>query len=240
MGCVACLSCVSSGEASCWHEPVSQLLGCWLLCATRCCCELPSLFPIPRCLQGLPWRLSGKESACQCRRPGFDPWVWRIPWRRKWQLSPVFLPGKSRNLGNKVSPDYSTVPIPSAFWVGQDKSGPHGQCLTRLGKPSSHITFTFLCWRNHRPPWVRGDVDEVQLFFLPTSVHQLADIFTLQGTGNFFWGADSVAPTKVFLSMVYSLKNHLFPHSTDTSLLLFFIIDHSIVLIIHINGNLKN
>ena len=28
----------------------------------------------------------------QCRRPGFDPWVRKIPWRRKWQPSPVFLP----------------------------------------------------------------------------------------------------------------------------------------------------
>ena len=31
----------------------------------------------------------------QCRRPGFDPWVGKIPWRRKWQPTPVFLPGKS-------------------------------------------------------------------------------------------------------------------------------------------------
>ena len=28
---------------------------------------------------GLPWRLSGKESACQCRRHGFDPWSRKIP-----------------------------------------------------------------------------------------------------------------------------------------------------------------
>ena len=31
----------------------------------------------------------------QCRRPAFDPWVGKIPWRRKWQPTPVFLPGKS-------------------------------------------------------------------------------------------------------------------------------------------------
>ena len=40
----------------------------------------------------------GKESACQCRRcrrHGFDPWVVKIPWRRKWKPIPVFLPGKS-------------------------------------------------------------------------------------------------------------------------------------------------
>ena len=25
----------------------------------------------------------GKASACQCRRHGFDPWVGKIPWKRK-------------------------------------------------------------------------------------------------------------------------------------------------------------
>ena len=30
----------------------------------------------------------------QCRRPGFNPWVRKIPWRRKWQPTPVPLPGK--------------------------------------------------------------------------------------------------------------------------------------------------
>ena len=27
----------------------------------------------------------------QCRRPRFNPWVGKIPWRRKWQPTPVFL-----------------------------------------------------------------------------------------------------------------------------------------------------
>ena len=44
---------------------------------------------------GLPRWLSGKESTCQYRRCQFNPWVGKIPWRRKWQLTPVFLPGKS-------------------------------------------------------------------------------------------------------------------------------------------------
>ena len=30
----------------------------------------------------------------RCRRHGFDPWVGKILWRRKWQPTPVFLPGK--------------------------------------------------------------------------------------------------------------------------------------------------
>ena len=36
-----------------------------------------------------------KKSACQCRRRGFHPWVQKTPWRRKWQPTPVFLPGES-------------------------------------------------------------------------------------------------------------------------------------------------
>ena len=45
----------------------------------------------------LPRWFSGKESACQCRRCkrcGFDPWVRKKSWRKKWQPTPVFLPGK--------------------------------------------------------------------------------------------------------------------------------------------------
>ena len=45
--------------------------------------------------QGLPKWLSGKESFCQCRKWGFDPWVGKIPWRRQWHPTPVLLPGKS-------------------------------------------------------------------------------------------------------------------------------------------------
>ena len=40
---------------------------------------------------------SGEEPACQLRRHkwrGFNPWVGKLPWHRKWQLTPVFLPGK--------------------------------------------------------------------------------------------------------------------------------------------------
>ena len=31
----------------------------------------------------------------QCRRPGFNPWVGKISWRREWLPTPVFLPGES-------------------------------------------------------------------------------------------------------------------------------------------------
>ena len=45
-----------------------------------------------------PHGASGKEPACQFRRPKkyrFDPWVGKISWRRAWQPTPVFLLGES-------------------------------------------------------------------------------------------------------------------------------------------------
>ena len=39
----------------------------------------------------------GKKSVGQrrrCRRHEFDPWVGKIPWRREWQPTTIFLPGK--------------------------------------------------------------------------------------------------------------------------------------------------
>ena len=44
---------------------------------------------------------NGKEPICQCRRHkrhGFHPSVRRIPWRKKWQPTPVLLPGESQGL----------------------------------------------------------------------------------------------------------------------------------------------
>jgi len=39
---------------------------------------------------GFPSGSDSKEPACQWRRPGFDPWVGKIFWRRKWQPVPAF------------------------------------------------------------------------------------------------------------------------------------------------------
>ena len=54
-------------------------------------------------ISGLSRWLSGKESACQCRRLGFDPWVGKSRWRRKWQPTPMFLPGESHGQKSLVS-----------------------------------------------------------------------------------------------------------------------------------------
>ena len=51
-------------------------------------------------MQEFPWKLRGKESTCQSRSHGFNAWVGKIPWRKKWQLTEVFLPGKSHGQRN--------------------------------------------------------------------------------------------------------------------------------------------
>ena len=47
-------------------------------------------------LDGIPW---WGRVCLPCRRPGFNPWVGKISWRRKWHPTPVFLPGKSHGWG---------------------------------------------------------------------------------------------------------------------------------------------
>ena len=65
---------------------------------------------------GLPRWLSGKETTCRYtryKRHGFDPWVEKIPWRRKWQPTPVFLPENSMDRGAWQA----TVPGVAKSWT---------------------------------------------------------------------------------------------------------------------------
>ena len=84
-----------------------------------------SPFPVPTIYNslGLPWWLRWLGVCLQCGRPGFDPWVGKIHWRRKWQSTPVLLPGKSH--GQRSLVGYSP-------WVAKS--------WTRL----SDFTLTFL------------------------------------------------------------------------------------------------
>ena len=49
----------------------------------------------------IPWWLRWRIFL-QCRTPGFDSWVRKIPWRREWQPSSVFLPGESQGQRNSM------------------------------------------------------------------------------------------------------------------------------------------
>ena len=59
---------------------------------------------------GFPGGAIGKEPPCKCwkhKRCRFDPKIGKIPWRRTWQLIPVFLPGKSH--GQRSLADCSPI-----------------------------------------------------------------------------------------------------------------------------------
>ena len=59
-----------------------------------------------------PVALVVKEPTCQCRRlkkRWFDPWVEKIPWKKAWQPTPVFLPGESQEPGGLQSIGLQTV-----------------------------------------------------------------------------------------------------------------------------------
>ena len=58
----------------------------------------------------------------QCRRPGFDSWVRKIPWKRKWKPTPVYFPGEFH--GQKSLVGYSP-------WVTKSR--------TQLKLLSAHI-----------------------------------------------------------------------------------------------------
>ena len=80
------------------------------------------LFP-SKVTAGLPWWLSGKEFACQCQRCGFNPRVRKILWRRKWQPTPVFLPGKSHEQRSLVG--HSPWDHKSRAWQQQNHHHHH-------------------------------------------------------------------------------------------------------------------
>ena len=102
-------------------EPGGGVGGCgtesFLLVASGSSCTWPpelhsaggiSLQPSPVYISpktlptGFPGGSDGKESACLCRRRRFSSWFGKQPQRKKWQPTPVFLPGKSHGQGSRA------------------------------------------------------------------------------------------------------------------------------------------
>ena len=78
-----------------WMVMMCQGMDATLIVGWAVCAGGQEVFGNCRCT-------SGEEPACQCRRHkrcGFHPWVEKIPWRRKWQPTPVFFSGKSMDRG---------------------------------------------------------------------------------------------------------------------------------------------
>ena len=77
---------------------------------------------------GLPWLLRQSNVCLQCGRPGFDPWVGKIPWRRKWQPTPVLWktpwteePGSYSPWGRKESDTTELLHFWLLIWFIKDQ-----------------------------------------------------------------------------------------------------------------------
>ena len=87
--------------------------------------------------KGFPGGADGKEHACQCRRHKrhrFDPWVGKIPWRRAWQPTPVFLPGESHGQRSLVgcSP-WGRKESDTTEWLSTRRKATSGRQQTNSG-----------------------------------------------------------------------------------------------------------
>ena len=93
---------------------------------------------------GLSWWLRGWRICLQYRRHnrgGFDPWVGKTPWRRKWQFAPVFLPGIipwTEERGRLLSMGWQRVRYDWAHGTGTVKS-----CILQI-IPCSIMPHTFV------------------------------------------------------------------------------------------------
>ena len=66
---------------------------------TRVKCIAPKTFSIKvKERKGFPGGSAGKESACNVERPGFNPWVGKMPWRRERLFTSAFWPGEFHGL----------------------------------------------------------------------------------------------------------------------------------------------
>ena len=70
-------------------------LGKYFFSAFRCPSPLNNVLELPWIfVLSYSWWLGWQRICLQCKKPGFEPWVGKIPWRKVWQLTPVFLPGE--------------------------------------------------------------------------------------------------------------------------------------------------
>ena len=94
-----------------------------------------------------------KESTCnagdhlQCRRPRFDPWIGKIPQKRKWQPTAVFRPGES--YGQRSLEGYIPQGLKSPTWLGNwttktNCSLPGSSCLWDFPGKSTGASCHFL------------------------------------------------------------------------------------------------
>ena len=86
---------------------------------------------------GLPTWLRWWRIHLQCRRPGFSPWVRKVPWRRKWLPTPIFLPGEFHGQRNLAG--YHP-------WSHKDSDTTEQLILTSSVQSLSHVWLYVIPW----------------------------------------------------------------------------------------------
>ena len=124
---------------------------------------------IPRWIDTIPWWL---RIHLQCWRPGFNPWVGMIPWRREWLPTPVFLPGE---------------------FHGQRSLVGYSQSMGSQTVRHDRVTFPRYIYLDI---WVRDVAQLVKN--LPANAGDARDVGLISGSGIIHWRR-KWQPTPVFL-----------------------------------------
>ena len=102
----------------------------------------------------LPWWLRQWRICLQCGRPGFSPWVGKIPWGGEWQPTPVFLPGefhgqnsqtwvselKKKKKNSICCPVTNRLPDVSLLETGLFGIKKIAICVSNHGEPQASLT----------------------------------------------------------------------------------------------------
>ena len=152
------------------------------------------------CWLGFPGNSDGKEFFQECRRPRFDPWVGKIPWRMEWQPTPVFLPGEfhgQRSLAgcspwDRDESDTTEQQTLLAWKRTEEPGGLQSMGLQSWTWLSNEHTF---CWLycSFQRWWWRSCPGRLSCPWLsPTEQHHLHK-FTMIQDDNEFWQEITVA-----------------------------------------------
>ena len=120
------------------------------------------------CLEIVDPLLRGWRIFLQCRRPGLEPWIRKIPWRREWQPTPIFLPGEFHGQSSLAgySPwgrqEFDTTELMAphssalAWKIPRTEEPGRLQSMGSLGVGHDWVTslslFTFMHWRRKWQP----------------------------------------------------------------------------------------
>ena len=149
------------------------------------------------------------ESAWQCRRGqrwGFKPWVWKIPWRRKWQPTPVFLPGESQ--GQRSLVGYS----PRGHKELDSSAHTHTHTHTHRLKSAKYTVLTRMFWEERKEKTIHFPCIiiamtvhpclEFDLFILLLpEVHLSGHVFSVGFPQTLHWFLLQIYPTTFVLSL---------------------------------------